>query len=526
MKNIIRKYLHQRNISLSKFIFLITIIDILLYHIPVYNYTVANLNINSINGLLTSFSVLVSLFTVTAFLLFLIAAIFPSIMKVFAIIISLCNSLALYFVNTYNVILDKTMMSNVFNTNLSEATSYYDPKIFLYIIFLGILPTIFILKIKIEKVKRVRLIVYALSVAVIGVFIMYLNATTWLWFDKNAKILGGLAMPWSYSINAIRYIRTELKKDNKQILLPKANFLNDNKMLVVLVIGESARAADFSLYGYKRETNPLLKKQDILVLKNSISTATYTTASVHSMLSYTGSDSDSYEPLPNYLQREGVDVIWRAKNWGAPELHVKSFEKAGELKQSCTGDGCDYDEVLLTNLKKEILSSKKNKIFVVLHTAGSHGPTYSNKYPKKFEVFKPACKSVDLKECTQQELVNAYDNTILYTDYFLNKTINRLKKIKSMPVLFIYASDHGESLGEYGLYLHGTPYSIAPDVQKHIPFILWESKSFIKEKGFKTPYVKKQNSYGQNDIFHTVLGAFDLNSTIYNRKNDLLKKAK
>ncbi len=524
MNNTIIKSLFQHTISMSKFIFLITFIDMLIYHSPFYKYAISNLNIDSINGLLTFFSVLVSLFTVTAFLLFLIAAILPSIMKVFAIIIFLCNSLALYFVNTYNVILDKTMMSNVFNTNMSEATSYYDPKIFLYIVFLGILPSLFISKIKIEKAKRVRLVAYALSTAAIGVFIMYLNATTWLWLDKNAKILGGLSMPWSYSINAIRYIRTELKKDNKQILLPKANFLDNNKMLVVLVIGESARAADFSLYGYKRETNPQLKKQDILVLKNSTSTATYTTASIHSMLSYTGSDSDSYEPLPNYLQREGVDVIWRTNNWGAPPLHVKSFEEAGELKKSCKGDGCDYDEVLLTNLDKEILSSKKNKIFVVLHTAGSHGPTYYKKYPKKFEIFKPVCKSVDLKECTNQELINAYDNTILYTDYFLNKTINTLKKLKNIPVLLIYASDHGESLGEYGLYLHGTPYSIAPDVQKHIPFILWESKSFIKEKGFKTPYVKRQNSYGQNDIFHTILGAFDLRSSIYNKQYDLLEK--
>ena len=387
MKNIIEKSLFQGSISMSKFIFLITFIDMLIYHIPFYKYAVSNLNIDSINGLLTFFSVLVSLFTVTAFLLFLLATILPSIMKVFTIIMLMCNSLALYFVNTYNVILDRTMIGNVFNTNTAEATSYYDPKIFLYIVFLGILPSFFISRIKIEKAKRLHLIAYALSTIVIGVLIMYLNSTTWLWLDKNAKILGGLAMPWSYSINAIRYKVKEFKQSKKQILLPNAKFLNINKMVVVLVIGESARAADFSLYGYKRETNPQLKKQDIFVLKNSTSTATYTTASVHSMLSYTGSDSDSYEPLPNYLQREGIDVIWRTKNWGAPPLHIKSFEQAGELKKSCKGDGCDYDEVLLTNLDKEILSSKKNKIFIVLHTAGSHGPTYYNKYPKKFEVF-------------------------------------------------------------------------------------------------------------------------------------------
>ena len=513
-----------RTISMSNFILLITIIDMLIYHIPFYTYAVSNLNISSVNGLLTFFSTLVSLFTITSFLLFIIAVMLPSIIKPLTIIIFIGNSLALYFVNTYHVILDRSMMGNVFNTNTSEAVSYYDPKIFLYIVFLGILPSIFISKIKIKKAKRLYLIIHAFITLTIGVFILYLNSTTWLWLDKNAKILGGLAMPWSYSINAIRHISKELKKSEKEILLPSANLLNNNKMLVVLIIGESARAANFSLYGYPRKTNPLLEKQNVIVLKNSISTATYTTASIHSMLSYTGSDSDSYEPLPNYLQRAGIDVIWRTKNWGAPPLHIHSFEQAGELKKTCKGNGCDYDEVLLTDLDKEILSSKKSKIFVVLHTAGSHGPTYYNKYPKKFEIFKPVCKSVDLKECTNQELINAYDNTVIYTDYFLNKTINLLKKIKNMPILFIYVSDHGESLGEYGLYLHGTPYSIAPDVQKDIPFMIWESNSFIKEKGFQTPYVKAQKEYGQNDIFHTILGAFDLNSSIYHEKNDILKR--
>ncbi len=507
--------------SVTKFIFLVTILDMIIYHVPLYKYSLSQLNIHTFGGVLTFFSVLISLFTITAFLLFLISFIKPSFVKLFTILFFITNSLAVYFVTTYSVILDKSMMGNVFNTNSIEAGSYFDIKIIFYLILFGVLPSLFVSKIKLIIQKRVRLIVFAFITLFSGVFLLYLNSTTWLWLDKNAKIIGGLAMPWSYSINAIRYKAQELKKSQKQILLPSGKFKDDNKTVVLLIIGESARAKDFSLYGYKRETNPMLKKEDILVLKNSFSTATYTTASVHSILSYQGSSSDSYEPLPSYLQRMGADVIWRTKNWGNPPLKIKSFIQAGELKKSCKGSGCEFDEVLLTNLDKEILSLKKNKIFVVLHTAGSHGPTYYKKYPKEFEVFKPVCKSVDLKECSKQELINAYDNTIVYTDYFLSKAIEKLKKLH-MPSLMIYLSDHGESLGEYGLYLHGTPYSIAPDFQKKIPFMIWESKEFIKEKGFKKPFVKAEKRYTQANIFHTVLGAFGFKSKIYNQKLDLL----
>ena len=514
----------KHSISMTKFIIIISLVNMALYHLPLYSFAISNLNIFSFNGILTFFAVLVSLFVVTAFILFVFAIISYRLVKVFSILMMIGNSIALYFIVTYQVILDRTMMGNVFNTDTAEAASYYHPKIFLYLFFLGIIPAFLISKIHIKKPKRIRLALHALGVVVIGVLLMYLNAGTWLWLDEHAKRLGGMTMPWSYTINAIRYKARQLKKTEKQILLPSAKFSNDDRMVVILVIGESARAKNFSLYGYTRETNPYLEKMENITVLKAKSTATYTTASVHSMLSYTGSDSDSYEPLPNYLQREGVDVIWRKNNWGEPILHVKTFETAGELKASCKGDGCDYDEVLLTNLDKEILESKKKKVFVVLHTVGSHGPIYHEKYPKKFEIFKPVCKTVDLKECTNQELINAYDNTILYTDFFLGKTIDTLKKIKDVPILLIYTSDHGESLGEYGLYLHGTPYSIAPDVQKNIPFIIWTSKSFVDKKGIQKIDFKERDTYSHKNIFHTIMGAFGINSTIYNKQLDILQK--
>ena len=510
------------SLSTLQFISLFTLVNMIFYHLPLYSYCIDNLDIYSSNGILTFISVLIAIYIISYFLFFIIAFISLRLLHFFSIVVLIANSIAVYFIITYQVILDTSMIGNAFNTDFTEASSYYHPKIFIYLLFLGIIPAFFISKIKLIPSKRIKLTLVSFAVLFIGIFLLYLNATTWLWLDKHAKILGGMTMPWSYSINAIRYKTQQLNKNKKQILLPTAKLKDNNKMLVVLVIGESARASNFSLYGYNKPTNPLLKNLNNLSILNAKATATYTTASVHSMISYLGNESDDYEPLPNYLQRSGINVIWRKNNWGAGKLKVNTLQSASELRSKCKGEGCLYDEVLLTNLLQEISISKTNKTFVVLHTAGSHGPTYYKKYPKTFEVFKPVCKTVDLKECTSQELINAYDNTILYTDYFLHKTITTLKKINDRPVVMLYISDHGESLGEYGLYLHGTPYSIAPDFQKNIPFLIWQSNKFIKENGNINKSFNSKKEYGQDNIFHTIIGAFGLNSTIYNKKLDLL----
>lgn len=514
----------NKPISASKYIVLVTLLNMIFYHYPLYRFALDHLDIFTFNGMETFFVVLISLFLVTAFILHLFAIISSKLLKIFTLFMVIINPIAVYFILSYQVILDRTMMGNVFNTDIAEATSYYHPKLLLYIFIFGIFPAFVFAKIRIEKPKRIRLLYSILGILVSAVLFMYLNASTWLWIDKYAKKIGGLTLPWSYTINAVRYETQELQNSKTQILLPNAKFSDNDKMIVLLVIGESARANNFSLYGYQRDTNPLLKTLNVSALKNTSSSATYTTASVHSMLSAEGGTSDDYEPLPNYLQRQGIDVIWRTKNWGEPPIKVNTYEGEDKLKALCKGEGCDYDEVLLTGLANRIEASKKKKIFIILHTSGSHGPTYFTKYPERFEVFKPVCKTVELKECTNQELINAYDNTIVYTDYFLSKVVEVLKQYSNIPSVMIYVSDHGESLGEHGLYLHGTPYSIAPDVQKNIPLIIWESESFLKKKQLAKPYVKQQDGYGQNNIFHTILGAFGTNTPIYNKKLDLLQK--
>jgi lipid A ethanolaminephosphotransferase len=497
---------------IEKYIFTLTLFTMLVYNYPLYSFSFAHLDITSIGGILTLISEIVGLFIVTSFLLYLMALISHRFLKLFAIFSAIGNSISLYFMASYQVILNRTMMGNVLQTNFDEAFDLYHPKLLIYLFVLGVLPALIFFKIKIQKANRLRMLRNGLAVFMGGLLILYLNSSTWLWVDKYAKKIGGLTLPWSYTINIFRYQFKKYKKSKKQIQLPNATLTNSDKMVVILIIGESARADRFSLYGYPKNTNPNLQNLGVTTLTNSIATTTYTSASVHSMLSHDASTDGDHETLPNYLARNGVEVIWRSKNFGAPPLDA-SINADTSYQKDCQMDACSYDEVMLTNLSQLIQRSKKDKTFITLHTSGSHGPSYHKKYPKTFEKFTPVCKTVDLKQCTQNELDNAYDNTILYTDHLISQTIKLLQDL-SFPSAMLYISDHGESLGENGLYLHGTPSYIAPNEQLQIPFIVWRSDQ-------TKPSLNSKEPYGHFNIFHTVLGLLSIKSPIYDAQKDI-----
>jgi len=430
----------------------------------------------------------------------------------------------------FGIILDKTMMSNVFNTNFSEVNQLFNPKIFIYILFLGIAPSFVIYRLKIlfqpSALKRIVIMaIFILATAILA----FINSKSWLWIDKNAKHLGGLSMPLSYFINSIRY-SVSLVNKGQQIQLPQAHFVNNKNTLVFLVIGESARKANFSLYGYPRLTNPLLQNDQVIALQNTTSCTTYTTESIKCMLSHLGSKSPSrksFEPLPIYLQRHNINVLWRSNNWGEPKMQLTNYQKTSEIIAKCHHKNCqktDHDESLLYDIDQEIKNYSNKNALIVLHQNGSHGPNYHSKYPAEFEKFTPVCKSVELQKCNKEELINAYDNTIVYNDFFLHQLIKVLKKNKKISSLVIYISDHGESLGEYNFYLHGMPYSIAPDYQKQIPFIIWASDKFKKEHDFSNHDLATRTKNSQDNIFHSIMGAFGLRSEIYNQELDIFNK--
>lgn len=505
----------KNNFKITHFVVIMSSLLFILFHYPFFKFVFNNVDYKSFTGVSIIVSLVIAMLVANAFALFLIFFFSRLVGKILLVLFFIINAVAVYFINTYSVIIDESMIGNVLNTNYSESSSFFSIKLVLYVVLLGILPSIFIIKAKIITVTVKKFLVSISLTLLFLLTLAFANASNWLWIDKNSKTLGGLAMPWSYAVNIPLFYIHQFKKNEKEILLPDATIKDNQKSVVILVIGESARSENFSLYGYPKNTNPLLSKTPNVSHFNATSDATYTTAGVKSIVEHENTD-ELYEILPNYLYRNNVDVIWRTTNWGEPPVHIKNYQNREALMPNCKGDGCDYDGILLSGLKEQILASKKNKILIVLHTSTSHGPTYSKKYPAQFEIFKPVCNSVELGNCSHTELVNAYDNTIVYTDYLLANVIEDLKQLQEYKSAMIFVSDHGESLGENNLYMHGLPRSIAPKQQYEIPFIVWTSDNSARQ-------MKPNKILTQNYVFHSVLNFLNIQSPVYKEQMNIFK---
>lgn len=504
----------KSNLKLTHFVLLMSLLNLLFFHFPFYIFVFKNVDYKSLNGIIIITSLITLMLVVNAFVFYLVFFLSRFVGKFLLVLFFIINASAVYFINTYSVIIDESMIGNILNTNYHESSSFFSIKLILYIILLGVIPGIYIIKVKIINPTWKRFLITSSLALLFILTIAYASARSWLWIDKNSKTLGGLAMPWSYTVNISLFYIHKHQKNEKEILLPDATIKDNKKSVVVLVIGESARRQNFSLYGYNKNTNPLLFKTPNLFHFDATSCATYTTAGVKCILEPANTD-ELYEILPNYLYRNNVEVFWRTTNWGEPPVHIKNYQTRDSLIPNCKGEGCNYDEILLTGLKKQILASTQNKILIVLHTSTSHGPTYSKQYPPQFETFKPVCNSVELGNCSQTELINAYDNTIVYTDYILSQVIDDLKQLKEFNSAMIFVSDHGESLGEKNLYMHGLPLSMAPKEQYDIPFIVWVSDG--------SKQLKPNKTVSQNYVFHSVLNFLNIQSPVYNEDMNIFK---
>lgn len=502
------------SVKLVHFVLVASTVNLLFFHYPFFKYVFTVLDYQSFGGITLIVSLVIAMLAANAFVLYLLFFLSRLIGKIVLVFLFIVNSIVVYFVNTYHIIIDPTMIGNILNTNYEEASSFFSFRLMLYLIFLGLIPVIFIIKAKIIKETSKRFLINFSLTLLFLMVLVFVNGGNWRWIDKNSPQLGSLAMPWSYVVNTSRFYMDRFKENKKELLLPDAKIKDNVKSLAVLVIGESARRKNFSLYGYKKPTNPLLSKVENLYSFKATACATYTTAGVKCLLEHTNSNK-LYEILPNYLYRNNVEVIWRTTNWGEPPVHIKDFHKKEDLNKGCEGQACNYDEILLKGLKEQILASRKDKIFVVLHTSTSHGPSYNTRYPPEFEKFAPVCTSVELGECSQEELINAYDNTIVYTDYILARLIEDLKKLKEYNSTMLFVSDHGESLGEYNLYMHGIPAAFAPKEQLEIPFLVWLSDGSKK--------LNSNETLSQHHVFHSILNFLAIESPIYDENLNIFK---
>ncbi|MEW8050742.1 MAG: phosphoethanolamine--lipid A transferase [Candidatus Thiodiazotropha sp.] len=464
---------------------------------------------------------------------------FSRSLKPSIIVMLLLSSMTSYFIDTYHVVIDTGMIANIFETDSTEVSDILNLRLSFYIFTIGLAPAFLVYKIPLSSgafrhslLKRFGMIVCCISV-LFG--LIYLSSDFYTSFFRANKLIRYYANPTTPIYSLFKYADSKLREHGLKTLIQLGN---DAKVpstdteyeLVVLVVGETARSDHFSLNGYKRETNPLLSQEHVVSFRNIHSCGTSTAVSVPCMFSFLERDeydedqAKSTENVLDILQKAGVRVLWRDNNSGskgvANRIEYESFRHSG------INPICDLecrDEGMLVYLDDWVDQNKNSDILIVLHQIGSHGPAYFKRYPQTFERFKPTCRSNLLSSCTRQEVINTYDNTLLYTDHFLSRVIHWLKhKSPKYETSMLYISDHGESLGESGIYLHGLPFSFAPIEQTHVPMIIWspEENRDIDIEALR--HIINQ-PLSQDNLFHTLLGLFEIESGVYQISKDILK---
>ncbi len=449
-----------------------------------------------------------------------------------------------YFMSNYGIVIDRSMIQNLFETDPREATELLNPGLFWHILGFGVIPAGLVLRTDIrnqtfprELGRRVLTVVVCLLIIGTTIFASYKDLSLIIRQNRHLRFLVNPIYP-VYALAT--YAKRAFIDNSRQPLQPIATVIapatagreHDKKRVVVFVLGETARAANFSLNGYPRETNPMLREQDILNFSNTQSCATSTADALPCIFSemtretYDIDKAKQRENLLDLLTRAGIHVLWRDNNSGSKGIADRvAFEDSTKLQRDglCRDNNECFDEILLRNLQ-EIIDQTAGDLFLVLHQKGSHGPLYYRRVPDNFRKFTPECRQDDVQKCSREEIVNSYDNTILYTDYLLAKTIDLLKSnADRADTALIYMSDHGESLGENGIYLHGAPYIIAPAEQTHIPFISWLSEGFVKDTGIDLELLRGRvdAEYSHDNLFHTILGLFSVKTEIYRSEFDV-----
>ncbi len=438
------------------------------------------------------------------------------------------NSLCLYFMTRYHVMVDKSMLVNIFETNFQEALEFMNFELLLFVLLLGFLPSFFFLSrfnIIHQPIKSKIMNISASFILILSLF-FGLNKE-YSSFLRSHREIKHLLVPINY-LDALKVFYKGNKKNHRLEEITSGTKLSFNwkaihkKTIFFLVIGETARAQNFSLNNHFHETNPLLKKTENLVsFKNVYSCGTSTANSLPCMFSDLPkgqfSEKSNRENLLDVVKKAGFEVVWIDNNSGCKGVCVRVENK----KTS------GYDFKMLDGLS-DIISQHGEKILLVFHQLGSHGPTYFKRYPKRFAKFKPECRTEKLNTCSKEEIINTYDNTILLTDYFLYSLIQNLKTYSNANTAMLYISDHGESLGENNLYLHGLPYWLAPEEQKHIPLIFWSSKNYTSDFHLNLECLKKQThqKISHDNLFHSMLGALEIDNPKYQKEFDLFRSCK
>ena len=459
------------------------------------------------------------------------------------------TAIASHYIRDFGVYLDPAMVRNALRTDLHEAREVIGWRLGASLLLLAALPAGWLWRQPLVRRPWLRALGWRLATLALAVVVIVAALAAAFQplasLMRNQRELRYLITPANavYSVasvalreRAVAGPRLPLGRDAQL----GASFAGRSRpAVVVLVVGETARAANWGLNGYARQTTPLLAQiaqqmpPRLVNFTNVTSCGTDTETSLPCMFAAIGRrDYDERrirgtENLLHLLATAGVGQRWVDNQSGCkgvcdaiPNTTVAALAPPG----LCEGGRC-LDEGLLFGLA-ESLPKLRGAQLVVLHQLGNHGPAYFRRVPPAFERFAPICRSNDLHRCTREEIVNAYDNALLYTDHVLAQLIGRLQGLSAqVDSAVLYVSDHGESLGERRLYLHGMPYAIAPDEQTRVPMVMWVSDGFARARGIDMACLAKRGTQttSHDHLFHSLLGLFDVTTTAREAAYDIVQ---
>jgi lipid A ethanolaminephosphotransferase len=449
------------------------------------------------------------------------------------LLVAVANS---YFMHTYGVVIDPTMMANTVQTDVREVRDLLSWSLLAALALGVMLPGWWWWRQPVQELPTRRLLGRQLGLA--GLALLLMLVVVWASFQdlastmRNHKSLRYMLNPFNTIYASTRLVvgqtaqvRLPLQPIGQDAALARTSGAGEAPPLIVLVVGETVRAANFGLGGYERDTTPQLRQLqgsgELAYFANVTSCGTNTQVSVPCMFSHLGREENAkndipYENLLDVLQRAGMQVLWLDNQSGCKGVCDRIPNASTlELKDpTYCPDGECFDEIMLRVLPERLAQLEKAGgagtgsagTVVVLHQMGNHGPAYYKRTPNDMKVYQPECRSNVLQDCPPQDIVNAYDNAVRYTDHLLSQTVRWLKS-QPRPTAMLYVSDHGESLGEKGLYLHGMPFMMAPKEQTHVPMALWLSKPMQSQLGWDGACWKKQvaDAVSHDHYFHSVL---------------------
>lgn len=495
---VIRKYKHHilfhllLNIIVSVFITFSCY-----YHIPIYK--ISDFSFYAIHFLVLQFSV----FGILYFL-----SLNKYIFKILFPILFLIFSGIAYWIYTMDIAVSHSTIQITLETKPDIIAGLISIPLIIHT-FLSVLALIIIFKFY-NKLTLNSLKSPLTILAIIGIS-GYFIVENYRYGTFNRKI------PYNVGISFRDYL-----SQNNLVLKNIDNKISSNveDLSVVFILGESVRADHLQTNGYHRKTTPLLAKQNNLIsFPNAYTPLTYTAISVPQILSnatLTDDYSISKYSLIQVLNKANIQT-----NWIGNQTPEKSYETF--IKQSSFNTILDplhselsfqksYDENLLP-IFKNVFKPNQNQ-FTVLHMMGSHW-WYETRYPEKFRNFKPVIKSKHVNSNSKEEMINSYDNTILYLDYFINETIKYIEA-KNSNSLIIYLSDHGEILGENNLWLHAQP----EKASENPAMLIWYSEKFKQQN---EAIISRLQSHKNRTIpldffFHSILELYKIDGIPYDKQ--------